>query len=378
MQNLSSKAVAVMLAGGKGSRLHELTIDTCTPAVPFAADRRIVDWTLDNFAQWSPDHVLVATQYRPEALVDHIQTSWRKAFRAGGLSIRNGALVTGGAQGYAGTADTVTQNIAQIDACAPETVLIIAADHVYSTDYARMLMAHHASGRPVTVAVDRAPLDQARAFGVMATDANGMVIEFVEKPAHPKPMPGDPAMALVSMGIYALDWQWLRAALLTGFGTPAAALDFGHDILPRAVMRGEVYAYDVVAHEEGFFWRDVGTLEALRETCIAISRGDLPCNVQTTPVMPRTQRGTRILPGGTIVMPGARIAAGARLRNTIVAPDAEVPNDRVTAINLPHDARHFRVTSGGTVLITSQMLARRRADLVARRGAAPIPSKIRA
>ena len=366
MRNTSTRTVAVMLAGGKGSRLHELTQDICKPAVPFAAGRRIVDWTLDNLARLSPDHVLVATQYRPDVLIDHIQASWRMAFRPGGISIRDGARVAGQAKGYTGTANAVTQNIAAIDRFAPQTVLIVAADHVYTMDYAKMLAAHQASARPVTVAVDRAPLKQARAFGVMATDTRGMVTEFVEKPAHSKPMPGDPATALVSMGIYAFDWQWLRATLLDKDGTPAEPLDFGHDVLPGAVARGDVFAYDVAAHEQGFFWRDVGTLDGLRETCIAMTCGDLPCALPNTPVIPRAQTATRVLRGGTIVMPGAHVAPGARLRNTIVAPGAEVPSDVVTGADQSEDARHFRVTRGGTVLITPQMLARRRVDLAAR------------
>lgn len=361
MSHNGQKAVAIVLAGGKGSRLHELTEATCKPAVPLAGGRRIVDWTMANLARWAPAHVIVATQYRPNVLVDHIGKRWSPAFGPNAISIRDGSRVTGKPDGYMGTADAVAQNLAEIDAMVPATVLVVAADHIYSMDYAAMVNAHRAVGRPVTVAVDRVPLPEARDFGVMAADSRGIVTEFAEKPASPKAMAGDPSRALVSMGVYAFDWPWLRDALIADQARAGSFHDFGHDILPWAVSRGEVHAYDVAAHEVGFFWRDVGTLDALRDTCIAISAGEAPCASPSYPVSARPVVGTRVLPGRNVVLPGGRVSAGARLRDTIVAPGADVPYDLEVGLNHAVDAQYFRVTPGGTVLITAEMLARRRA-----------------
>lgn len=369
MSNDTQNAVAIMLAGGRGSRLYELTETTCKPAVSVAGGRRIVDWTMENLSRFAPARVMVATQYQPEALLEHIQTSWQPHFGQGSVAIRDGAKVCGRAAGYLGTADAVTQNLAEIDAIAPQTVLVVAADHIYSMDYGAMIRAHKAAGRPVTVAVDRAPLAQARGFGVMATDMRGLVTEFAEKPNRPKAMPDDPNRALVSMGIYVFDWAWLRAALIADQVTAGSSHDFGQDILPKAVIRGEVFAYDVASVEAGFFWRDVGTLDALRQTCLDITSGKLPCTHPAYAFQPRA--GIRVLPGRNVILPGGRVSAGARLRNVIVAPGAEVPADMVVGLNPVEDARHFRVTPEGTVLITAQMIARKQARLGAARTAPP-------
>jgi glucose-1-phosphate adenylyltransferase len=184
------------------------------------------------------------------------------------------------------------------------------------------------------------------------------VSEFEEKPEDPKPMAPDSSLALVSMGIYVFDAAWLRAALIADHEVPLSSHDFGHDILPSAVARGQVHAYDVAAREPAFFWRDVGTLDALRETCIAIAAGTVPCACPVYPGAPKRGGATRILPGGTVILPGAKVTRGARLQNTIVAPGAHVPADLVAGFNRYHDEQHFRVTPSGTVLITPGMLAR--------------------
>ncbi len=358
MSEIAHNIVAVMLAGGQGSRLFELTDDMCKPAVPFAGGGRIVDWTMANLADCAPARLLVATQYRPAALVDHLNTTWRDAFAPGTMHIRDGETVTGQPEGYAGTADAVTRNLSEIMAPRPDHVLVVAADHVYRMDYSAMIAAHRASGMPVTVAVDRVPLAQARAFGVISVDGTGRVREFDEKPQDPKPMARDPSRALVSMGIYVFDAAWLRNALVADHEVPLSSHDFGHDILPDAVLHGAVQAYDVAEHEANFFWRDVGTLDALRETCIAIATGSVRCACPAYPDMAARGKFTRVLPGGTVVLPGAEVSRGARLQNTIVAPGAHVPRDLVAGFNRYHDEQHFRVTPSGTVLITPRMLAR--------------------
>ena len=352
-------AVAVVLAGGQGSRLHELTALTCKPAVAFAGGRRIVDWRMSNLAHCGLDKVIVASQYKPHDLAAHLNRFWRAGFRDGTLAIRDGKHVTGRDSGYVGTADAVTQNLDELLGTHADTVLVVAADHVYTMDYQAMIDAHRASGRAVTVAVDRVPRMDARAFGVMAADKTGRVTAFDEKPADPKAMLGDPARALVSMGIYAFDLKWLAARLRADAQDPHSSHDFGHDVLPAAVEAGEVGIFDPATLMADFYWRDVGTLDALRTCCIAIATGDAPCTVPRYPNGKRADIGTQILPHGTVVLPGAQVSGRAKLRNAIVAPGAVIPPGLEVGFDTDADARFFRVTPGGTVLITPQMLAAR-------------------
>lgn len=375
MSDKAFNTVAVMLAGGQGSRLHELTRNTCKPAVPMYGGRRIVDWTMDNLARSSASRVIVATQFRPGALVNHLETRWRGGFAPDALSIRDGRVVAG-PMGYTGTADAVTRNLDEIAALAPDTVLVVAADHVYRMDYDRMIAAHQAAGRPVTVAADRVSLDQARAFGVMAADGTGRVTDFSEKPRNPRPMPGDPSRAFVSMGIYVFDWPWLEATLRRDGRNCLSSHDFGKDILPEAVERGEVQVFDSADATEGaFYWRDVGTLDALRLTCIEMAQvGETGREICPCPPYPTGARATvgsartQVLPGGTVVLPGARVAPGARLRNAIVAPGAFVPAGLTAGFDSGEDACRFRVTPAGTVLITAEMVSRVAVERARRRG----------
>ena len=361
--NERSGTVAVVLAGGQGSRLHELTQETCKPAVGFAGGRRIIDWTMQNLSKSTLDKVLGATQYKPRELTAPLQTYWNDAFGPGRLVLRDGRTATKDPEGYRGTADAVTQNLSEILKSNAETLLVVAADHIYTMDYDAMVEAHRKSGRPVTVAVDRVPLKQARSFGVMAADESGGVIEFAEKPTFPKAMHDDPTRALVSMGIYAFDLAWLAEKLQADGEDAASGHDFGHDILPGAVDRNEVGVFDPGATTPDFFWRDVGTIDALRETCIAIAIGTDGCRVPQYPTGLRASSGTHILPGGTVILPGGRVSSGARLSKVLVGPGAIIPSDFEAGFDPVRDGRFFRVTEGGTVLITRAMLARRAAAL---------------
>lgn len=353
------KTAAVLLAGGQGSRLYELTEHTCKPAVGFVGGRKIVDWTMQNLTTCTLEKVIVASQYQPYELTAHLGRFWRDAFAEGALAIRDGKTVTGRPEGYLGTADAVTQNLEELVATGAQTLLVVAADHIYTMDYQAMIAAHCATGHAVTVAVDRVPRLQARAFGVMAADARGKVTEFVEKPVDPKPMLSDPTRALVSMGIYVFDLKWLAEKLRADAADLSSSHDFGRDILPCAVASGQVGIYDPASQTEGFFWRDVGTLDAFRQCCIDIAHSEVSCTVPRYPGGKLADMNTRVLPGGTVVMPGARVSAHANLRNTIVAPGVDVPADMQTGFDPVHDARFFRVTPEGTVLITPKMLQTR-------------------
>jgi len=360
-----SRVAAIMLAGGQGSRLHELTERDCKPAVWFTGGRRIVDWTMANLAQSGLTDLIVATQYRPETLHRHLAAQWRPAFRQ--IDIRCGSA----SAPYRGTADAVARNIAAIDAQAPTEVVVVAADHVYRMDLGEMIAAHRASGARVTVAADIVPRMEARAFGVMHIRPDNRIVEFVEKPADPPAMPGEPDKALASMGIYVFSWRWLRSLLPEAMEAAGSSHDFGHDIVPLAVARGDAAAYPVRKGPAGgrFYWRDVGTLDAYRGTWLELEDGvpDCPAPIYPCLTEPAASAGPQphLLPlrraraGSNVVLSTWPLPSNARLERTIVAPGAVIPPDLVTGEDPAEDARWFRVTPGGTTLITPAMLARR-------------------
>lgn len=390
-----SRTVAVLLAGGQGTRLHELTARECKPALHFAGNHRIVDFTLANAVRSGLGRMIVATQYRPATLLRHLPAHWGQSFDAGGLALRDGRTVTGRAEGYLGTADAVLANADAIDAARAREVVVLAGDHVYDMDYAAMVAAHRASGAAATVAVHTVPVAEASSFGVVIADAGGRARGFVEKPAVAPGLPEDPDRALVSMGIYVFDWPWLRATLAADAARTGSTHDFGHDILPAAVAAGVVHAYRMPPHHLGreSYWRDVGTLDAYRAAQLEFAGPFTPCARPILPGQPAIdpeaapadtlQFGFQLVSGGlqlcaprfrpeafdrwtvldrSVVLPGARVSPGARLTDCIVAPATCVPAGLVVGEDPDEDARWFRRTDGGTTLVTSTMLARRHAE----------------
>ena len=381
-----SRTLGVLLAGGQGSRLYELTRGECKPALPFGDTRRIVDFTVAGAVRAGIRNMLVGTQYRPETLNMHMRHRWGNAFDT--LSLRHGPTVTGHQAGYTGTASVLSANIAEIDASGAEEIVVLAGDHVYDMDLTAMIADHRMTGADVTVAVDAVPLREASGFGVMGTDADGRIRMFVEKPADPPHMPGDPSRALASMGIYVFSWRWLKPVLVEDMANPRSGHDFGKDILPRAVASGHAYAHTRPVDAEGRapYWRDVGTLDAFRRTWIDLRDGHARCrlpesvglrrdldpghdgfyghalragSLTLTPPASGTRRWTML--DDTVVMPGARIEPGARLTRTIVAAGTMVPGDLTVGEDMAEDARWFRVTSAGTTLVTQSMLDQRAA-----------------
>lgn len=353
----------LLLAGGKGTRLEDLTATDSKPAVPFAGTNRIVDFAMANAVRSGVQRMLVATQYAPRSLHHHLPTRWGAFFGQGGLMLRDGR------DRYLGTADAARQTWAEIEAMGGDQVLILAADHVYEMDYAALLAAHRASGAAVTVAVDTVPRAEARGFGVMQADGQGRILSFLEKPADPPGMIGQPDRAMVSMGIYVFDRAWLREAL---FDRPVEALDFGHDVIPDAVARGVAAVWQLPAGASGTaYWRDVGTLDALR-----LAQLDF---VTAEPVrLPfACPASDWYLGRGSIAMPGAIVPESARLICTLVAPGTQVPVGLVTGENPDEDARWFTRSPTGTVLITQAMLDRRASHLGIRRSVTPPPSSRR-
>lgn len=358
-------AVAVVLAGGRGSRLFELTDNECKPALYFAGNHRLIDFTLANLLRSGITRVIVATQYRPANLAVHLATRWAPQFSgAGGRLIISDGGSLGTPEGYLGTADAVTRNIALIDAMAPRHLVVLGADHVYDMDYGAMLAAHFGHRARATVAGHIVPRAKAQEFGVIAMRPDGTVSEFLEKPLHPPHFDGDPSSSLASMGIYAFDWDWLRERLIEDAADPVSRHDFGHDILPGAVATGDLYVHPFRSTEGATYWEDVGTLDAYRLASLDFAHAQGPCRLPDDVFRPSkadSARGKRSLGvvGDSVLLPGARIGAGVRMQRTIVGPFTHVPSGLVVGEDLTEDSRWFRVTKGGTVLVTDFMVDRR-------------------
>lgn len=352
---------AVVLAGGKGTRLYELTAEQCKPAIHFAGRHRLIDFALANLVRSSVLDALVVTQYKPEALLCHIGAVWQRRFaaRGGRIETRDAARLS---QPYLGTADAVFRNIDRIDASNPAYVLVLGADHVYDMDYGPMIAAHKASGAAATVAADIVPRREAGGFGIIETGPDGRATDFLEKPANPSGMADAPDFALASMGIYVFSWPWLREWLLRDANTLGSTHDFGHDLLPLAMRAGELNVHRFSDVHARAYWRDVGTLDSYREAALAFARDGRPCRLphEDTALLgePIPLDAAEGCVGDCIAMPGAFIASGARLSRAIVAEGALVPSRLVVGEDPGEDARWFRVTPNGTTLITRRMMER--------------------
>lgn len=266
--------VGVLLAGGQGTRLGALTAREAKPAVRFAGESRIVDFVMANACASGIDPLIVCTQWHPETLVAHLRGHWGPGFPRG-LVMRDGSAVAGG---YRGTAHAVACNAAEIDAAGAEVVVVLAGDHIYRMDYREMVAAHRRVGRPVTVAALPVLREEARGFGVLETDGPCHVLRFLEKPAAPPAMWGDPARALASMGIYVFDWPWLRARL-----GPEGPVDFGNDLLPGAVEAEDVAVFCFGGAGATPYWRDVGTPGALDAARADVLTGRAPFGLPEFP-----------------------------------------------------------------------------------------------
>jgi glucose-1-phosphate adenylyltransferase len=262
--------VAMVLAGGEGTRLHPLTAEQAKPAVPFASGYRLVDFVLSNLVNSRISTIYVLAQYKPESLVKHIANAWAPWFADGEGTIK--ALLprsnTLGGQ-FKGTADAVYQCLDLLQAHSPDIVAVFAADHVYRMDVRQMVAFHREHRADVTVSAVGVPLSQASHFGILGTTPEGRIKEFKEKPQHAPAMPSDPTRAYASMGNYLFDPEVLQDALIDA--RRRGDTDFGRDVLPRLCTSHNVYAYDFAQnripglqdYEEHAYWRDVGTLTAL-------------------------------------------------------------------------------------------------------------------
>jgi glucose-1-phosphate adenylyltransferase len=392
----------MVLAGGRGSRLKELTDWRCKPAVPFGGKYRIIDFTLSNCVNSGVRRIGVATQYKSYSLIRHLQRGW--SFLDGRIGEHVDILPAQqqvAESWYSGTADAVFQNLNVLRRDGCSYVLVLSGDHVYKMDYARLLEDHAAREADATVVCVEVPLAEARSFGVLEVDAAGRVAGFEEKPAEPRPMPGAPGRALASMGVYVFNAAFLYEQLIRDTDDPRSSHDFGKDLIPHIIGRYGVHAHrfaeSCVETQSGWpYWRDVGTLDAYWEANLELAKVSPQLNLydRDWPVwtfqeqLPPAKfvfdddgrRGMAVdsmVSGGCIVsgatvrrsvlFSNVRVEEGALLEDCVVLPDVVVgPGVRLRGAvvdrhcrldaKLLDDPRRFRVTEKGLTLITPEML----------------------
>ncbi len=406
----SRHAMAYVLAGGRGSRLMELTDRRAKPAVYFAGKSRIIDFALSNAINSGIRRIAVATQYKAHSLIRHLQRGWNflRPERNESFDILPASQRVNETMWYLGTADAVFQNIDIIESYKPQFMVVLAGDHVYKMDYEKMLQQHVDSDADVTVGCLEATLEEATGFGVMHVDENNTIIEFLEKPKNPPHMPGKPDVALASMGIYVFETSFLIELLKQDAADPASAHDFGKDIIPYIVKNGKAVAHHfsescVRSSEEAkHYWRDVGTVDAYWEANIDLTDvvPDLDLYDRDWPIWTYGEitppakfvhdvdgrRGLAIqslLSGGCIVsgaslsrslvftgvrvhsystiheaviLPYASVGRHVRLTKVVIDSEVHIPDGLVVGEDPELDAKRFRRTEKGVTLITGPMI----------------------
>ena len=411
-RQLLNETMALVLAGGRGSRLKQLTDNRAKPAVHFGGKFRIIDFVLSNCINSGIRRVGVVTQYKSHSLLRHLQSGWSflRYQMNEFIDLLPAQQRVDEVNWYRGTADAVYQNLDIIRDHGPKYVVVLAGDHIYKMDYAAMLLDHVNMGARVTVACIEVPRDEASAFGVMAVDGDRKINAFVEKPANPPAMPGKPDTALASMGVYIFEADYLYQLLEEDLANPASQHDFGMDVIPRVVQEGTAYAHPFSMSCVGCcpqkrpYWRDVGTVDSFWEANMDLASvtPELDIYDQDWPIWTSQnmtppakfvqdrngQHGMTInsmFAGGTIVsgsfivssvlftnvrvdsfctldqaviFPGVEIGPGCRLRRVVIDKGCKLPEGLVVGENACEDARRFYRSEQGIVLVTKEMLAR--------------------
>lgn len=409
VSQLTRGTVALILAGGRGTRLQQMTYWRAKPAVPFGGKFRIIDFPLSNCINSGIRRMGILTQYQAGPLIKHIQQGW------GFLRGEFGEFVTlmpaqqtaqdGG--WYEGTADAIYQSIDMLRSQNSKHVLILAGDHIYKMDYGQMLADHASQGADLTIGCLEVSLDEAKEFGVMHVDENRMVKAFVEKPANPPAMPGKPEIALASMGIYIFNTEFLIEQLIKDAKTDGSTRDFGHDIIPSVIDDFDVNAYPFLNLQgEQSYWRDVGTLDAYWSANMELISVDPELNLydKTWPIWTyqaqnppakfvfndddRTGHaidsmvsGGCIVSGATVrhsllfsdvrvnsystvtdsvILPEADIGRNCRITKAIIEKGCLVPEGTIIGEDIVADKQRFQVSLGGVVLVTPEMLGQQR------------------
>jgi glucose-1-phosphate adenylyltransferase len=404
--------MAYVLAGGRGSRLLELTDRRAKPAVYFGGKSRIIDFALSNALNSGIRRIGVATQYKAHSLIRHLQRGWNffRLERNESFDILPASQRVSDTAWYAGTADAVFQNIDIIESYAPKYIVILAGDHIYKMDYEQMLQQHVEQGADVTVGCLEVPTEEASGFGIMHVDADDRILSFVEKPKKPPTMPGKSNASLASMGVYVFDTEFLFDQLRRDAADPNSSRDFGKDIIPYLVRHGKAVAHHFSRScvrtngQMQSYWRDVGTLDAywaanidLTDVVPQLDLYDRNWPIWTfAEIAPpakfvhdddgrRGQAVSSLVSGGCIIsgatvrksllFTGVRLKSYSHIENAVILPDVEVERSaRLTnvivdrGVRIPAglvvgedpelDAERFRRTDGGICLVTQAMIDR--------------------
>ncbi len=407
---LMRRTVALILAGGRGSRLKQLTNGRAKPAVYFGGKFRIIDFTLSNCLNSGIRRMAVLTQYKSHSLMRHLQRGWSflRAELNEMVDLLPAQQRAGEQHWYRGTADAIFQNIDIIRSSNPEYIVVLAGDHIYKMDYSMMVEDHVAHGAGCTVGCIEVPRAEASGFGVMAVGPDRLITAFVEKPADPPAMPDKPEMSLASMGIYVFDAEYLYQLLEEDLANPDSSHDFGKDVIPRCVAEGRALAHpfsmscvsrtDTAAH----YWRDVGTIDAfwaanldLASTIPELDIYDTDWPIWTyqrqlppAKFVPDINGATGVtvntlISGGCVVsgsyvahtvlfsevrvdsfchveyavlLPNVTVNRHCRLRRVVVDRGCVLPEGLVVGEDAELDAQRFERTENGVVLITKEML----------------------
>ena len=407
---LAKDAMAYVLAGGRGSRLMEMTDRRAKPAVFFGGKTRIIDFALSNALNSGIRRIAVATQYKSHSLIRHLTRGWNflRPERNESFDILPASQMISEDSWYKGTADAVYQNIDIIDSYAPKYIVVLAGDHIYKMDYEIMLRQHVDSGADVTLGCLEVPRMEAVGFGVMHVDEHDTIIDFVEKPADPPCVPGSPDVALASMGIYVVNSEYLFQLLREDANNPNSSNDFGKDIVPYIVQHGKAVAHRFSQscvrsdHEVEAYWRDVGTVDAYWDANIDLTdivpkldlydhEWPIWTHSELTPpakfihdednrrgmavsslvsggciISGASLRKSLLFTGvvahsfshvdGGVILPQVHIGRGARLTNVVVDRGVIIPEGLIVGEDPVLDAQRFRRTEKGICLITQSML----------------------
>jgi len=405
LSRLTRGTLAVIMAGGRGERLRQLTEDRCKPAAPFGGKFRIIDFVLSNCLNSGIRQISVLTQYKAHSLIQHIGKGWGFLRGEFGEFIEIiPAQQRLGPEWYQGTADALWQNMELIRAHRPLHVLVLAGDHIYKMDYGPMIGFHVEKEADITVGVVEVPLDRAREFGVVGIDETNRVLGFQEKPHNPPPMPGRPDVALASMGIYVFNPRLLERLLRADAENPDSVHDFGKNIVPDAIDKLRVFAYpfEDVRTKAQNYWRDVGTVDAYYEANMELVRVSPELNIydEQWPIwtyqeqLPPAKfvfdddgrRGCAIdsmVSGGCIIsgsrvsnsllfsqvrvhdyssvdrsvlLPRVRVGENCVIRNAILDEGVVVPDGTTIGVDPAHDRERFYVSENGVTLVTASML----------------------
>jgi len=409
VSHLTRSSYAIVLAGGRGSRLMQLTDWRAKPAVPFGGKFRIIDFTLSNCVNSGIRRISVATQYKAQSLIHHLQRGWSFLDgRFGEFIELMPAQQQINEDWYRGTADAVYQNLDVIRRHKPRYVVVLSGDHIYKMDYGRMLAQHVQNQADLTVACIDVPLEEAHAFGVIHVDESQRVKSFIEKPKDPPAMPGRPDRALCSMGIYVFNAGFLFEQLCRDHDDPKSSHDFGKDVIPHCVERYRVFAHNFAdscvgrRENEAPYWRDVGTVDAYWEANLELTKVTPELNLydEDWPIWTHQEQlppakfifdendrrgmavdsmvsGGNIISGAlvrrsllfsrvrvhsratvedSVILPQADIGESAHLRRVVVDRHCRIPAGMKIGFDPVEDAKRFHVTAKGVTLVTPEML----------------------